>query len=154
MGRSLRCRRISKEDLHVIYAGRAVSYRLPLTLIALDGSDLIGTGGIKLTEPGTKPGLSPWLAGMYVKPAFRSSGTGALLVEALESEASALGVGTLYLSVGSAPGFYKRLGWTGLERLTSYGVKDVVLMVKSLDLPSAKMDAHNSSKLQLIHSAS
>lgn len=78
----------------------------------------------------TKPGLSPWLAGIYVRDAFRRAGVGALLVRALESKAKVLDVETLYLSVGAARGFDERLGWAALERVTSFGVKKVTLMSK------------------------
>lgn len=122
----------SKDGLREIFVARAVTDRLPLTLVALDGSRLAGTGSIKLSEPGTKPGLSPWLAGIYVRDEFRRAGVGALIVGALESKAKDLDIETLYLSVGAAPGFYERLGWTALERVTSFGVKEVTLMSKRL----------------------
>lgn len=135
-----------KEDLRNIFAERAVTDRLPLTLVALTETDLAGTGSIKLAEPGTKAGLSPWLAGMYVKTEFRGAGVGTLLVHALESKAHELGVQTLYLSVGSAPGFYERLGWRELERVTSYGVKEVSLMAKNLGSPHSRAGSNNSSR--------
>ena len=122
----------SNEDLHAVFAARAVTDRLPLTIIALEGEALVGTGSIKLSEPGTKPGLSPWLAGVYVKEEFRRAGVGAMLVRALENKAVELGVESLYLSVGAAPGFYERLGWNALERVISYGVKEVTIMSKNL----------------------
>ena len=122
----------SRDRLEELFVERAVTDRLPLALVALDGDVLAGTGSIKLSEPGTRAGLSPWLAGMYVKDAFRSAGVGTMLVRALELNAEKLGVEILYLSVGAASKFYERLGWTALERMTSYGVKDVTLMAKDL----------------------
>ena len=47
-------------------------------------------------------------------------------------QALQLGVEALYLSVGAAEEFYKRLDWTVLERRDSYGVKEVALMTKKL----------------------
>jgi hypothetical protein len=38
----------------------------------------------------------------------------------------------MYLSVGAAEAFYLGLGWTVLERVNSYGVKDVTVMMKHL----------------------
>jgi N-acetylglutamate synthase-like GNAT family acetyltransferase len=69
---------------------------------------------------------------MYVKDAYRGSGIGASIVRALEAKASELGVTTMYLSVGAAEEFYGRLGWTVLDRVNSYGVKDVALMTRTL----------------------
>jgi predicted N-acetyltransferase YhbS len=126
----------SKDRLGELLMERAVTDRLPITLVALSDSELVGTGSIKLSEPGTKVGLSPWLAGMYVKEAHRGSGVGAAIVRALEATATEFGVKTLYLSVGAAEGFYSRLGWTVLEHANSYGVKDVALMARDLALAS------------------
>jgi GNAT superfamily N-acetyltransferase len=122
----------SKDRLHELLLERAVTDKLPITLVAMDGGVLAGTGSIKLAEPGTKPGLSPWLAGMYVKERYRRSGVGASIVSALEAKAKELGIETLYLSVGAAEAFYAQLGWTVLERVNSYGVKEVALMAKRL----------------------
>ena len=126
----------SKDKLRELLMERAVTDRLPITLVALNDSELVGTGSIKLSEPGTKVGLSPWLAGMYVKEAHRRSGVGAAIVRALEATATEFGVKTLYLSVGAAKGFYSRLGWTVLEHVNSYGIKDVALMARDLALDS------------------
>ena len=136
----------SEEDLRDLFVARAVKDRLPITVVALNGDALAGTGSIKLSEPGTKAGLSPWLAGMYVKEEFRHAGVGTMLVRALESKAKELGVEILYLSVGAAPRFYERLGWTTLERVTSYGVKEVALMAKDLRPAPSKTGANNSSR--------
>lgn len=122
----------SEEQLEQLLVERAVTDKLPIALVALHDGVLAGTGSIKLFEPGTKAGLSPWLAGMYVKEAYRGSGIGAALVRALEARASELGVTTMYLSVGAAEAFYLGLGWTVLERVNSYGVKDVTVMMKHL----------------------
>jgi GNAT superfamily N-acetyltransferase len=136
----------SKDDLAVLISERATTQRLPITVVALDGGALAGTGSIKLSEPGTKPGLSPWLAGMYVKEAYRGRGVGALLVRALEATAKQLDIDSLYLSVGTAEQFYRRLGWTVLERVNSYGVKDVALMTKQLDANCRWPDAHEAAR--------
>jgi GNAT superfamily N-acetyltransferase len=122
----------SKEQLKILFEERAVLDKLPITVVALEEGVLLGTGSIKLTEPGTKPALSPWLAGMYVKASHRRAGVGALIVTFLEAKAQDLGVEQLYLSVGAAQDFYQRLGWRVLERVHSYGVKDVALMSKRL----------------------
>ena len=123
---------ISQDQLEQMLTERAVTDRIPITLVALRDGELVGTGSIKLSEPGTKPGLSPWLAGIYVKDAYRGTGAGAAIVGALEQKAAQLGIGTLYLSAGKAQGLYERLGWTVLEHLDSYGVKEVALMQKHL----------------------
>lgn len=124
---------LTQQDLTAALELRCVTNQLPLTLVAVtvDGQ-LLGAGSIKLDEPGTKAGLSPWLGGIYVKAQQRGLGLGAIIVTALEDKARALGVTALYLSADTAEGFYLRLGWHTLERLESFGVRDVVLMSKAL----------------------
>ena len=124
---------LTKQDLTTALTQRCVTNHLPLTLVAItaDGQ-LLGAGSIKLDEPGTKAGLSPWLGGIYIKEQQRGLGLGALIVTALEDKARELGVTALYLSADTAEGFYQKLGWHVLERLESFGVRDVVLMSKTL----------------------
>lgn len=123
---------ISQGQLEELLTQRAVTDRLPITLVAIEDGVLLGTGSIKMTEPGTREGLSPWLAGIYVKESQRGTGLGAKIVRALEAKAAELGVQELYLSaLGSEP-FYERLGWTLIEHMESYGVKNVALMTKKL----------------------
>jgi GNAT superfamily N-acetyltransferase len=122
-----------KEQLQAMLEVRANTERLPITLVAVRDGELLGTGSIKLEEPGTRAGLSPWLAGIYVKDAYRGSGVGEQIVRALEAKAQALGVETMYLSVGRAVGFYTRLGWSVMEEgISSFGVKEATLMSKRL----------------------
>jgi N-acetylglutamate synthase-like GNAT family acetyltransferase len=124
---------ISKEQLLVLLALRANTEQLPITFVALLNGELIGTGSIKLEEPGTKVGLSPWLAGIYIKEPYRGRGVGVQIVRALEAKARDLGVETMYLSVGRAVDFYAKLGWSVMEeQINSFGVKEVTLMRRQL----------------------
>jgi GNAT superfamily N-acetyltransferase len=124
---------LTQQDLISALEQRCVTNVLPLTLVAVDAEgQLVGAGSIKLDEPGTKVGLSPWLGGIYIKQQQRGLGLGAQIVTALERQARALGVSALYLSADTAEAFYLRLGWQVLERLESLGVRDVALMTKQL----------------------
>lgn len=123
---------IDQAQLQQVLTERTALDTLPITLVLVKDGELVGAGSIKLTEPGTKEGLSPWLAGIYVKPQYRGLGLGRDIVLALEAKAQQLGVETLYLSADSAVDFYLSLGWQVLERLESLGVRDVALMSKRL----------------------
>lgn len=57
----------SEDGSRETFVARAVTNHLPSTLVVVDGSKLVGTGSIKHSVPGTKPGILPWLAGMYVR---------------------------------------------------------------------------------------
>lgn len=124
---------LNLQDLTRALVQRSVREQLPLTLVVMaNNSELLGAGSIKLEEPGTKQGLSPWLGGIYIKENQRGLGLGARLVKALEHKACELGVSALYLSADTAEGFYRSLGWQVLERLSSHGVREVVLMSKQI----------------------
>lgn len=123
---------IDQAQLQQVLTERTALDTLPITLVLVKDGELVGAGSIKLTEPGTKEGLSPWLAGIYVKPQYRGLGLGRDIVLALEAKARQLGVEVLYLSADSAVDFYLSLGWQVLERLESLGVRDVALMSKRL----------------------
>lgn len=123
---------IDELQLRQLLAERTRADRLPLTLVLVKGDELLGAGSIKLSEPDTKAGLSPWLAGIYLKPACRGLGYGALIVQGLEHHAKALGISRLYLSTDEAEGFYQRLGWQTLEYLTGLDGVRVALMQRGL----------------------
>lgn len=123
---------IDETQLRQVLTERTSVDTLPITLLAVKDGALVGAGSIKLTEPGTKEGLSPWLAGIFVKPQYRGLGFGRDIVLALEAKAQQLGVETLYLSADTAVDFYLSLGWQVLERVASLGVRDVALMTKRL----------------------
>ena len=123
---------IAEEDLRNILLQRKSTDQLPITLIAVDNGLLVGAGSLKLDEPGSKEGVSPWIGGLYIKSTFRGRGLGRDLVLALESKAKEFGVTALYLSADTAVDFYLKLGWQVLERVESFGVRDVAVMTKRL----------------------
>ncbi len=123
---------IDEAQLQQVLTERTALDTLPITLLLVNDGALVGAGSIKLTEPGTKEGLSPWLAGILVKPQYRGLGFGRDIVLALEAKARQLGVEALYLSADTAVDFYLALGWQVLERVESLGVRDVALMSKRL----------------------
>lgn len=112
---------------------------LPCTLIALDGGQLLGSATVLRQDMGIRAALSPWLAGLWVRPDARRTGMGARLVHRAEAEAAALGHANLYLYMYTedAEAFYQRLGWQCLERC-SYRGKDVSVTVRAL----AKRQGH------------
>ena len=92
--------------------------RIPLTLVASLEHCPVGTVTLLDHDVGTEqwPGLSPWLAALYVVPEYRYRGVGAALVNAAAAKATALGVEALYLVTIGRQGFYARLGWEIVDR--------------------------------------
>lgn len=104
--------------------------RIPLTLLALLDGAPAGTASIYVHDLPIRSQLTPWLAAVYVAPAYRKQGIGSALVKAVEQAAGKLHLGRLYLFTPDQEHFYARLGWTVLERV-AYWNQTVVVMVKS-----------------------
>lgn len=104
---------------------------LPVTFVALDaaaGDELLGSVTLVGCDMESRPDLSPWLAGLFVRPASRSQGVGSVLARRAVDEAAARGVARLYLYTHDARPLYERLGWRALEP-TFYEGQDVTIMV-------------------------
>lgn len=111
---------------------RANKDRIPLTLVAIEDNEPVGTVCLKIDDMDTRPELTPWLASLYVEKTHRRQGIGAKLVAAIESEAARLGVKKLYLFTPDSEIFYASLGWTVTERLEYRGCF-VSVMKKQLE---------------------
>lgn len=101
--------------------------RIPLTVVALEGGDVLGSASLIPHDMETRMELTPWLAGVFVSPAHRRKGIGAELVRRIMLEAGKLKVPLLYLYTVHSEKFYAGLGWTLQER-TAYREHDVVIM--------------------------
>lgn len=109
------------------YQERTNIDRLPLTLVAFHGDELIGTVSLKFHDLDTRPELDPWLGGVFVLPGWRGRGIASLLMQRAVTEASRLQLPKLYLWTSSAEGLYQKLGWKVVER-SHYCGKDIALM--------------------------
>src|SRR6478672_11712148 len=101
--------------------------RIPLTVVALEGAEVLGAASLIEHDMETRMELSPWLAGVFVGEAYRRRGIGAELVKRIMAEAGKLKVPLLYLYTVHSERFYAALGWTLMER-TSYLAHKVVIM--------------------------
>lgn len=102
---------------------------LPSTFVYKHLGQLAGSAAIVHSDMTTRPELMPWLASVYVAPAFRRRGIGSCLVRHVMAEARAAGLANLYLFTPDQLSFYSRLGWTVLaeehyhnHRVTVMGV--------------------------------
>ena len=101
--------------------------RLPLTVVAMEGGEVLGSASLIAHDMETRMELTPWLAGVYVGEQYRRRGIGAQLVRRIMAEARQLKIPLLYLYTVHSEHFYAALGWTLQER-TSYRDQKVVLM--------------------------
>ncbi len=93
---------------------RAHRDRIPTTFVALDGAEPVGSAVLVEHDMDTRRDLSPWLAGVFVKPSHRHRGIASALVRRAVREAARLDVGRLYLYTQPARGLYEKLGWRPL----------------------------------------
>ena len=121
----------SEQDVAASIAERATRRGIPIALVAFEGDELIGSVCLKLSDMDTRPELTPWLAGLYVKESWRNRGVGSALVKAIEKQALEQGVKQLFLYTPESERFYAALGWQVLER-TDYHDVPVTIMEKPL----------------------
>ena len=81
------------------------------TFVRLLNGVPVATASLVDADLDSRPDLSPWLAGVFVDPAFRGQGHAAALVRRVEDAARAAGIATLWLHTEHASGLYAKLGW-------------------------------------------
>lgn len=101
------------------------------TFVLFDQDEPVGTAALIRSDLETRPDLTPWLAGLWVQPAFRRRGHATALVRQVEAFAAAASVPVLWLYTATAEPLYARLGWerAGLEQEGSH---EVVVMRRAL----------------------
>ena len=106
------------------------------TLILYDAGEPVGTAALVHSDLDTRPDLTPWLAGVWVEPAFRNRGHASALVRHVEAFALASRVPTIWLYTVRAEPLYRKLGWErcGTERDQGH---DVALMKRTLSGPGS-----------------
>jgi predicted N-acetyltransferase YhbS len=107
--------------------------KVPLTLVAFRGAELVGSASLIIREMETHPQFLHWLGGLYIHHPYRNQGIGSRLVEYAASEAERLGVRELYLYTRHHESFYSRLGWRPVERAHYHG-REVLIMKRGLGL--------------------
>ena len=120
------------------YRERMNTDRLPLTLVALQASELVGMVSLKFHDMDTRPDLDPWLGGLLVLPEWRNHGVGTMLMRRATQEARRLNISQLYLWTHTAERLYHNLGWQIVERTKYFGKESVVMQ---LDLRGQLQDA-------------
>ncbi len=106
--------------------------KLPLTLVAFQGQEPVGTVSLKASEMRSRRRLSPWVTSLYVTKSRRKTGIGSKLMNAVEKKAAELNFSKIYLlTAGALVPFYSRLGWN-VKEVAIYGSYKVTLMDKEI----------------------
>jgi N-acetylglutamate synthase-like GNAT family acetyltransferase len=101
--------------------------RIPLSVVALEDGEVLGSASLVLHDMETRMELSPWLAAVFVGEPYRRKGVGAELVRRITAEAAKLKVPLLYLYTVHSEKFYAALGWV-LHEHASYREQKVAIM--------------------------
>lgn len=99
---------------------------LPLTFIALDEGQLVGTVGLWLCDLQSRQDLSPWLAALYVDEKYRDQGLGKTLQQHVLTYSRHAGFSSLYL-YATFSGYYEKMGWHYIGDGLEYPAKPVRL---------------------------
>ncbi len=104
---------------------------LPLTLVAFLDDMPVGMCSLAKTR-GILPELSPWLASLYVEPAYRKRGIGALLEQKICAIAQGLGYTHIYCftSDKAVIPWYEKQGWQIREKSQVHNHEVTVLEKK------------------------
>ena len=94
------------------HTGRAA---VPTTIVAFEGDELIGSASLLVEDLPQWKHLTPWVASVFVAPAWRGKRIGSRLVEEMVAVAGQLGVATVYLLTEGQSDFYRKLGWATVE---------------------------------------
>ena len=88
---------------------------VPTTIVALDGAEPIGTASLLIEDLPEWKHFTPWVASVFVAPAWRGKGIGTRIVRRAVEVAGDLGVPAVYLLTEGQAAFYRRLGWSTVE---------------------------------------
>jgi GNAT superfamily N-acetyltransferase len=84
---------------------------LPQTWVCLAGGRPAGMISLKQRDHMVEPSVTPWLASLFVHPAFRRRGIARKLCRMTIGEARRRGFTRLYLYTEADPGLYREFGW-------------------------------------------
>ena len=105
---------------------------IPTVFVATEGNELIGSAMLVDEDMTTRKDLSPWLGGVYVKPAYRGRGIGTALTKHAMEQAAKMGIPLLWLYTPTSRYMYERLGWDYVSE-EGYLGENVTIMRLNLD---------------------
>ena len=101
------------------------------TFVLFDDDQPVGTAALVPADLDSRPDLTPWMAGVFVEPAFRGRGHATALIRRVEAFAAEASVPVLWLYTAKAEALYAELGWERVGMEVDRG-EPVVLMRRIL----------------------
>ena len=105
--------RIEERLRRVPEAGAA----LPRTWVAVAGDAPVGCASLVAADHADQPELTPWLASVYVVPAWRRRGIASALVQTVQATSRAANFSALYLYTPDQARLYARLGFVAIGQV-------------------------------------
>lgn len=103
---------------------------VPSTYIVLDADTLVGSAAL-IEYDMDKPGWTPWLASVYIRPEYRKQGIATRLIQHVMNTAGVAGVEKLFLFTPDQSDFYSKRGWSVVSQ-ERYRNHDVTIMKVNL----------------------
>lgn len=102
------------EFFHSIIKNSITKNELPLTFVALEDNELVGTVGLWRSDLMSRQDIYPWLSALYVKENKRGKGVGQELQNFLVEYCRKKGFKELFLFTDLC-NYYEKTGWKYLE---------------------------------------
>jgi GNAT superfamily N-acetyltransferase len=129
-------------DIVVEAVARSVTAQfMPRTFVLLGDDEPMGTASLTAHDLDERPDLTPWLAGVFMRPHVRGRGYASRLISAVEREAGAASVSVLWLYTRQAERVYARAGWRTVETIQRDGAA-YALMRRDLALSASSPLVH------------
>lgn len=122
------------QDVVSLFRERVNKEMLPLTLVAFEAGEPVGTVSLRTFDMETRNDLQHWLTSLYVVKPWRRRGIGSSLMKTAERKAAELEICKLFLFTTDVilPAlFYSKLGWIAKEK-TIYHSYPVMIMEKDV----------------------
>jgi GNAT superfamily N-acetyltransferase len=101
----------SRSEIEVLLRDCLRRDALPVTFLALDHTEVIGTVSLDVSDLPKYDHLSPWLASLYVVPSRRRRGVGHALIKHLVTFALERAFSPIYLWTPGSTRLYEKCGW-------------------------------------------
>lgn len=106
---------------------RCTALKAPIALVALNGDNVAGSVSLTRNELPHHPEWEFWVSDVIVAPDQRGRGIGRLMMNAIVSQATALGISDLYLYTPDQKIYYHNLGWSVIGMDNANGENNTVM---------------------------
>lgn len=108
-----------------------IKNKLPLTFIAIEDNEIVGTIGLWRSDLMSRQDLCPWLSALFVKENFRGKRIGQKLQNFLVEYCRKVGFTELFLYTDIC-GYYEKTGWEYLEDGVEYSGEYIKIYKKEI----------------------